>query len=119
MGNREVLKMKTNENQPKWIKTDIDGNGERWLLCFERDDKLVFPIEEFEDNCENYTKEISYPVCDPEQLSEMREILTSPYKHLAELAIAVCKTASGTYNDRRSSVDRKKLKELSNFLFNS
>jgi len=111
--------MKAKITKPKWIKTDIDGDGERWLLCFERNGELVFPIEEFEDDCENYTKDLSYQVYDPEQLSELKEILTDPYKHLAELAIAVCKTASGTYNDKRSSVDRKKLKELSDFLFNS
>ena len=35
--------MKTNETQPKWVKADIDGNGERWLLCFERDGGLVAP----------------------------------------------------------------------------
>jgi len=111
--------MKTNETQPKWIKTDIDGNGERWLLCFERDGELVFPIEEFEDDCENYTEKISYPVYDPKQLMELKDKQMDAYKRLVDLATAVCKSASGTYNDRRSSVDRKKLKELSNFLFNS
>jgi len=111
--------MKTNETQPKWIKANIDGNGERWLLCFERDGELVFPIEEFEDNCENYTKEISCPVYDPKQLMELKDRQMAAYNRLVALATAVCKSASGTYNDRRSSVDRKKLKELNSFLFNS
>lgn len=111
--------MNTNETRPKWIKADIDGNGERWLLCFERNDELVFPIEEFEDNCENYAKKISYPIYDPEQLMEVKDKQMAAYNRLVELATAVCKTTSGTYNDRRSSVDRKKLKELSSFLFNS
>jgi hypothetical protein len=111
--------MKTNETQPKWVKADIDGNGERWLLCFERDGELVFPLDEFEDDCENYTKELSYPAYDPEQLIEIKDRQMAAYNRLVDLATAVCKTASGTYNDRRSSVDRKKLKELSAFLFNS
>ena len=109
--------MKTNETQPKWIKADIDGNGERWLLCFERDGELVFPIEEFEDDCENYTKKNSCPVYDPKQLTELKDRQMAAYNRLAELAAAVCKTACGTYNDRRSSVDREKLKKLSAFLF--
>lgn len=111
--------MKINETQTRWIKTDIDGNGERWLLCFERDGELVFPTEEFEDDCENYTKEISYPAYNPEKLIELKDRQMAAYGRLVDLATAVCKSASATYNDRRSSVDRKKLKELSSFLFNS
>jgi len=60
--------------------------------------------------CEDYagSRGVSCPVYDP-QLTELKE--------LTELAAAVCKTACGTYNDRRSSVDREKLKKLSSFLF--
>ncbi|MBW1728970.1 MAG: hypothetical protein JRJ62_15690 [Deltaproteobacteria bacterium] len=104
-------------SDPKWIKVDIDGNGERWLLCFERDGQLIFPMEEFEDDCENYTKEISCPIYTPEQLMEIKNQQMALYNRLVELAIAVCKTASGTYNDKRSSVSRAKLQALNNFLF--
>ena len=61
-----------NNSNLQWIKTDIDGNGERWLLSFERDGKIIFPIEDFEDDTADYVDELRHPVFTPEQIIEQK-----------------------------------------------
>ena len=106
-----------NDLNLQWIKTDIDGNGERWLLSFECDGKTIFPIEDFEDDTALYVDELRHPVLTPAQIIEQKDAEMRKFKNLVSLARAVCKTASGTYNDNRSSVDKKKLSALSKYIF--
>jgi hypothetical protein len=103
-------------NKLKWIKVDIDGTGERWRLAVLRktefsDSEWYFPVEDFEClKCEMED-------CDKIEVTEP-ETTINHYQKIEQAALAVCKTASATANDNRSSVNRKELNKLQDLLFN-
>lgn len=96
------------KGKAKWIKADIDGTGHRWRLAVEVGEELVFVMEGFTDTKANYDNNLWVPVVHPDQVQRFIKI--------SELALSLCKTACGTYNDKRSSVDRRKLSELNALL---
>lgn len=49
----------------KWIKVDIDGQGEKWRLAFDHGEDWYFPMEDFEEDKEYLEKFKQVPCLKP------------------------------------------------------